>query len=196
MRLASAKNDLTAKQAAAEAAARNLTDAKKNAADKQKALAAATETQSALTTAIAPLKQIKEPTAEIKTALDSLSTAKSAADSAVEKLSKENAAAQTSLAAADQGRKIAIAALDLAKRSLVTAEADQKAFTELPSKLSKAAVEAKERLEKLTAELAIVQAQADAAEAELKQFTQAYGTPNSAAAASQVTAASAAPAGR
>ncbi|HEY2414560.1 MAG TPA: c-type cytochrome domain-containing protein [Pirellulaceae bacterium] len=190
IRLAAAQNDLKTKQAAAETATRNLADAKKAAAGKQKALAAATETQSALTTAITPLKQIKEPATEIKTALDSLAAAKSAADSAVEKITKENAAAQATRATAEQASKAAVAALDLAKRALASAEADQKAFAELPAKLSKAAAEAKESLEKLTAELAAAQAQAESAEAELKQFTQAYGGPNPPAAstASQVTA--------
>jgi hypothetical protein len=189
VRLASAKSDLATKQAAAETAARNLAGAKKTAAEKQKALAAATQTQSALTTAVTPLKQIKEPTAELKTALDSLTTAKAAADSAVENLTKENATAQSSLAAAEQASKAATGALDLAKLAINAAEADQKSFAERPAKLSKAAAEAKERLEKLTAELATAQAQADSTEAELKQFTQAYGTPDSPA-ASQVTAAS------
>jgi mono/diheme cytochrome c family protein len=195
-RLASAKSDLTTTQGAAETAARNLAGAKKTAVEKQKALAAATQTQSALTTAITPLKQIKEPVAEVKTAIDSLTTAKAVADSAVEKLTKENTTAQSSLAAAEQANIAATGALDVAKRALATAEADQKAFAELPSKLSKAAVEAKERLEKLTAELATAQAQAESADAELKQFTQAYGAPNAPAAGSQVTATSTTPAGR
>lgn len=197
MRLDVAKSDAAAKQAAAAAATKDFTTANKSADDKQKALKAATETQAALTTSVAALGKVKELTAEAKAAMESVTAAKAAADSAVEKLTKESADAQSRLAAAEQGNKVATAALESAKRTLTQAEADQKSFDEMPAKLSAAAIEASKRLAAMTEELAKVQALADAAEADQKAFAQAYGTNKSAeAGAAQVTKSSSTPAGR
>jgi DNA repair exonuclease SbcCD ATPase subunit len=199
IRVATATSDLSAKQNAAAVTARELAVATKTAADKQKALAAATETQTALAVAVAALAKVKEPTAEAKSAVESLTAAKSAADAAVEKLTKENTAIQSRLAASEQANKTATAALETAKRTLDTAAADQKAFDELPAKLSAAVAETSQRLERLTTELTQVQALAEAAEAEQKQFAQAYGvgkTQSSSESAAQVTASSDTPRGR
>jgi WD40 repeat protein len=175
LRLATAKNDLKAKQTAATTAASELAAAKQADGDKQKALAAVTETQTALAASFAALSKIKEPTPEAKSALDSVKAAKAAADAAVEKLSKERTATKARLATAEQTSKSATSALDLTQRAIASAEADAKAFAEAPAKLSAAATEANKRLEQLTEELAKVQAQAEAADVALKQFTQAYG---------------------
>lgn len=189
MRLAAAKAHSTAKQSAAASAAKEFAEARKAAEDKQKALAAVTETQSALAASLATLTKLKEPTAEAKSAIDSVKAAKAAADAAIGKLSKENTVAQARLATSDQASKVAAAALEQADRAVATATADEKAFAAAPAKLSTAAAEAKQRLEQLTEELAKAQAQAEATEAQLKQFTQAYGEANApAAAAGKVTA--------
>jgi len=199
IRVAAATSDLAVKQNAAAMTARELAAAKKTASDKQKALAAATETQAALAMAVAALATVKEPTAEAKSALDSVNAAKSAADEDVDELTKENTALQSRLAASEQANKTATAALEVAKRTLVTAAADQKAFDELPAKLSAAVAETSQRLERLTTELTQVQALAEAAEAEQKQFAQAYGvgkTQSPSTSAAQVTASSDTPRGR
>jgi WD40 repeat protein len=178
MRLESVNADLPAKQSAAKTASTALAAAKKASAEKQMALASASESQAALTAAVAALAKVKQPTAEAKAATESLATAKKAADSAVEKLTKENAATQAQLAAAEQAEKTAIAALAAAKQSLAQAEADFKAFRELPARLATNAEVAKKRLAELTEELAKAEAAAQAAEAEQKQFAQAYGAPS------------------
>ena len=72
MRLDAAKSDLTIRQTAAAAAARAFEAARKGTADKQKALAAATETQAALATSVAALAKVKDLTAEAKAAAESV----------------------------------------------------------------------------------------------------------------------------
>jgi WD40 repeat protein len=198
MRLVAARSELKEKQSEATSTARDLAGAKKAAGDKQKALTTASETQAALAAASAAFAKVKEPMAEAKSALDSVKAAKSAADTAVETLTKENAAIQSKLAAAEQASNAVAAALAAVKQTLTIAEADQKAFDELPAKLSAAVAETSQRLEKLTTELADAQAKAEAAEAEQKQFAQAYGAGNSQShkSAAQVTASSGSPPGR
>jgi hypothetical protein len=190
MRLQAAKSDLSAKQTAAQTAAKELETAKKAAGDKQKALTAATETQTALATSVTALAKVKDATAEAKSAAEAVTAAKKAADTAVEKLTKENTEAQAKLAASEQANKAAATAFEAAKNTLAQTQADQKTFAEMPARLSTVAAEASKRLAALTEELAKVQAAAEAAEAEQKLFAQAYGPSSTAPAAAQITASS------
>jgi hypothetical protein len=168
MRVDVAKADLEAKTAIATTAANELKAAQQAAEGKAKSLEAAVAAHKSLAAAQAALSPASNGAAAagikaetVKAAVDSVTAAVLAAQGSVEKLTKENADAQSLFAANKQAADATTAAVEPAKRALTQAEADQRAFDESAGKLTAAADAAAKRLAALTAEL--TQAQSETA---------------------------------